>query len=368
MNIPRAFGILAAFALVAFTASPVFAGHGDQTVEFDKLELGITQSDQLRLDYKLSAADWERLQHDGVHPELNFYTVHEDDGRLKYTYNYDLASRGGSFTLPSEIDAFDLEQVQIEVLGFAEDWRVRSVAAHGVVGARLAFDRTRDEFSVAAVSAKHSHRAPADFDHSQPADNDDDHAHDDTDDIDSDDGDSGDDEQHADDGDEEEEDEDDEPTLVRDDSTAKARVIEACNEVTTYDSEMEACTGYGMELHVEWAVDAVESCDDITTHTSDFKKCLEASRDYETHDPSEAAKACDEVATHQSDVQTCLQAGAEYADEPAPIIEACGAASSFNSDAMGCIQKAGRLEEGGAEIIRACSGNSLESCIERAAE
>lgn len=360
MNIPRACSILAVFVLVTLTASPVFAGHGDQTVEFDQLELGITQSDQLRLNYKIAGADWDRLQHEGVHPELNFYTVHEDDGRLKYTYNYDLASQGGSFTLPSEIDAFDLDQVQIEVLGFAEDWRVRSVAAHGVVGARLAFNRRRDDFSVAAVSAKHSHRAPDDFDYSQPADDDDDHDHDEDDDSD--------DEQHADDGHDEDDDEDDEPTLVRDNNKYKARVIEACNEVTTYDSEMQACTGYAMDFQVAWAVDAVETCDDITTHTSDFKKCLEASRDYETHNPSEVAKACDEVATHQSDVQTCLKAGSGYAAEPAPIIQACGAASDFNSDAMGCIQTAGRLEEGGAEIIRACSGNSLESCIQRAAE
>jgi hypothetical protein len=358
MDISRTFWMFTAFALVALAASPVFAGHGDQTVEFDQLELGITQSDQLRLNYKISGADWERLQHDGVHPELNFYTVDEDEGRLRYTYNYDLASQGGSFTLPSEIDAFDLEQVQIEVLGFAEDWRVRSLAAHGVVGARLAFDRRRDEFSVAAVSARHSHRAPADFDYSQPDDDEDEHDH-------------GDDEEHADNDepeDTDEEDEADEPTLVRDSSKYKAQVIQACNDVTTYDSEMKACTGYAMDFRVEWAVDAVETCDDITTHSSDFKKCLKASRDYETHNPSEVARACDEVATHQSDVQNCLQAGSAYTAAPAPMIEACGAASDFNSDAMGCIQKATRLDEGGAEIIRACSGQSLESCIERAAQ
>lgn len=359
---------LAAFLIVVFAAGPAFAGHGEQELTFDDIEVSVTGGDQLRLTYEIEKSDWSRLEHDGVHPELNIYVEHEDGGELKYAYNFDVASRHGSFTLPSGIDAFDLSQFQVEVLGFAEAWRIRRLSARGVSGARLAFRRSGDSFSLRAVGAESCRLAAGDADlsdtgSSEPSDG-------------TETSEESDDSQGSDESDESEESEESDQQQgdgeESDDASSppnnwKAKVIQACNDATEYDSEMESCTKLAMDLKPRWAADTVETCGEVFEYNSEFETCLEKAERYETHDPSEVVEVCSDVSDYSSERETCIETGAEYTNNPVPIIEACTEATSYESDRETCIELGQKLGDGGAAIIRACSGRSVEECINSAA-
>ena len=419
-------------ALLVCVASPAFAGHDDREVAFDRIELEVTPSDRLQIDYEVTDADWKRLGHEGIHPELNLYTVREDGERPTYAYNFDLDEQRDTLTLSENFDVFEFHQIQLDVLGFEGDWRVERVAAHvhGISGARLAFERSRADFTVSAVSPSpvprnsDDHHASDDSGRSDDSDMFDDdtdeyddapheereregdhygntdgrdrardsdgphtdedeeeHVHDDEahhdgpDDSHTDEDEEEhvhDDEAHHNDGDDTSHDDDHRDDANRehhrDRARQRARVISTCRDVTDYDSEMTACTEHTTDFEFDWALEAIEACGEVAHHSSEFETCLTTSGEYADINPAPVARTCGELFNHDSDVQSCLETGITYTTAPPSKIRACGSVANFDDDRLMCIEKAADLGAGGAEIIRACGEDTLESCLERATD
>ncbi len=399
----RMLSLLAVVVSFALLAPGTAAAGDDGEVAFEQLEVSTTDADQLRIEYVVVDEDWQKLQRDGVHPELNIYTKSDRGDGLKFAYNFDLQSRGGSFTLPSEIEGHHLEQVQLEVLGFAETWRVDRLSYHGASGARLVFTPGRDGFSHAAIGAGECRAAAGEVDYESRETREESDREDDSGESDSEKRSSKwkagviaacDDAMYS---------ESDRETCTRHafeleadaavatietcddvshdsddiaDCLEHAReyraedptgIIEACDDVTADSSGRTSCLKHGAELREEWAVRALEGCDDAFSFGDEINRCAETIAEYEQVDPAPAIEACDDLSTSQSTTLECLRAGAGYSTDPTPTIEACESAAYDQSDQVACVEHAAKLGEGGADVVEACSGDSLTSCIDRAA-
>lgn len=309
------FSIILVAAIVAFSSTALAANHDQQIrVHFDELAVAY-ESDELLVDYVISRADFQRLQHLDVTPYLEV-RIPDGAGGALVSRELMLTIREGRFSVDTPFSVRRADQVRVVPV------------RHYELDCGSTFELTGDfastyQFPLTSGFARFdgSNHRYVDTDHRSDRDR---HQRRDRSDRRS--GRRG--------------------TRNRDrrrdrnrSRHSRAEVIEACQEQGTFSRDRDHCVEATAGLRARNPVHVVEACGEAATFSSNFRSCLDHAVNLPRRDAAETIEACGEATSFGSQLDGCLESASNLDRDAAGIVRACAASNSFASQVTSCIDR-----------------------------
>lgn len=287
----RSICALLTLAALAFTASTASAQHRptrpapqkhhrppapqqNLNVAFDSLRVTADRS-SVTIQYTIDNQDWRQLSRHNIRPRLNLYTASRH-GEFTFAHAADLPTRTGEVTF-SGVSLRRSDAVELRLSGDRGRVKIATTAYRNTRGNRV---------RIAVASPPPPRR-----DHRPPA----------------------------------------HPPARR---WTQAELIDACNNATSWSSDLSKCIEKGGRLAD--APNTVAACGAQTQWSSDLLKCLDLAANLRFN-PDATIRACGAQTQWSSDFVSCLTEAPHLGRDAVEIVNSCGAATQWSTDFKNCL-------------------------------